>query len=756
MSLQNVKRHEHTCNKINQGGAGWVKKERSVFSQTLGLNCIIVGVIVICVILMSSGMRRTIQQQEEEICFEMLDDGMQRLSSQLQAIRDDIIMFRDSIYKENFTGLRRYDAVNLLKAKSSLVSIVNSNDLIYDIAYVYEDRDMVVTSSSIYYSIDDFLYFYSFEGMEDDRFYDYLDSDQTLATMRFLPCASADNMDKCRTDIAFCYAIPLDTERFSMRKGVAYVFVELEALTDIFISERLLPYASFYLYDYRSTDKATPLLEIAGDFGQRGYFEVMLINSLETLRAEIRISKEYLDVRMESTNRYLKWILIASVLSGIGTALWASYRQSLPMKQALRRLHDRGMLNARRKNEYSALMNSVDALLQEKETISRQLSGYQASLHQNLLDRLFSNNLLSYDNEEALRMELDNFPDRALIYCGRIFIPSADTNQSMEMTLVMVLEYLRKHLPASAVLHSTDTLTFGLIYPCEEDVFTAEEPLRRLLADIPQKFSARVILTLGGQCESMHQIGSCFDRAQAAYIQDEKYHLSDRLIIHPGDLSDQEQGLRLRMLQEIYQFMMAGDTDNAVAAMKRFYECPADALLITLKERYFLLRAYIMMAAREIAPEHPALEIRMPLPGRYPADQTRSLTDGIRQICGYVQGRQTGVQGDQCTVYTDYLRAHYSDPELCASSLANEFKVSEKYLFGLFKKKTGYSPTSFLHHIRMEEAVRLLIECNDTVQEISVRVGFANFGTFYKAFKREYGVAPGRYREMHQSHGNAT
>ncbi len=732
-----------------------MKRERSVFSQTLGLNCIIVSVIVICVILMSSGMRRTIQQQEEEICFEMLDDGMQRLSSQLQAIRDDIIMFRDSIYKENFTGLRRYDAVNLLKAKSSLVSIVNSNDLIYDIAYVYEDRDMVVTSSSIYYSIDDFLYFYSFEGMEDGRFYDYLDSDQTLATMRFLPCASADNMDKCRTDIAFCYAIPLDTERFSMRKGVAYVFVELEALTDIFISERLLPYASFYLYDYRSTDKATPLLEIAGDFGQRGYFEVMLINSLETLRAEIRISKEYLDVRMESTNRYLKWILIASVLSGIGTALWASYRQSLPMKQALRRLHDRGMLNARRKNEYSALMNSVDALLQEKETISRQLSGYQASLHQNLLDRLFSNNLLSYDNEEALRMELDNFPDRALIYCGRIFIPSADTNQSMEMTLMMVLEYLKRKLPPSAVLHSTDTLTFGLIYPCEGTVEEAETPLKEVLSEISQAFAARIVLISGGRCESMNQIGSCFERAQAVSLEGIRPPAADRLIIHPGDMSDREQGLRLRMLQEMHQFMISGDADQAIDAMKRFYGCPADSLLINLNERYSMLRAYIMMAAREIAPDAAGPEMTAQRCGRTLDEQTAALADGIRQVCGHVAERQASLQGDQCAAYTEYLKEHFMDPEMCATSLADEFRVSEKYLFGLFKKNTGYSPTSYLHHIRMEEAVRLLLSSDDTVQEISVRVGFANFGTFYKAFKREYGTAPGRYREMHQAQGGA-
>ena len=136
-------------------------------------------------------------------------------------------------------------------------------------------------------------------------------------------------------------------------------------------------------------------------------------------------------------------------------------------------------------------------------------------------------------------------------------------------------------------------------------------------------------------------------------------------------------------------------------------------------------------------------------------EQTAALADGIRQVCSCVTERQIALQDDRCTVYVNYLKERFMDPELCITSMANEFRVSEKYLFGLFKKNTGYSPTSYLHHLRMEEAVRLLKESSDTVQGISIKVGFANFGTFFKAFKREYGIAPGRYREMYQAQGKS-
>lgn len=79
--------------------------------------------------------------------------------------------------------------------------------------------------------------------------------------------------------------------------------------------------------------------------------------------------------------------------------------------------------------------------------------------------------------------------------------------------------------------------------------------------------------------------------------------------------------------------------------------------------------------------------------------------------------------------------------------MADEFQVSEKYLFTLFKKKTGHSPIRYLHSIRMKRAAELLCEDKMTVQQVCEAVGIPNLGTFQKAFKREYGVAPSRYRE---------
>ncbi len=727
------------------------RQSRPVFWRTLRLNFIIVLAITICLIGLSFSMRYALQANEEDGCAATLRFGLEQTSAQIQAASDSVIAFRESVTRTNAYGLRRYDAVNLLRARDALATIVSNNTLVGEVAYVYEDRDMVITSRSIYYSIDSFLKMYEIKGMDLSRFYDYVgDGAGKLAIFCYLPCESISSRDGGFIQTAFCCALPLDTEWHTTRKGVVYVFLKLDELLSVTISERIRPYAALYLYDRRGgNEHGVCLVNEEGAFSGGNSFTEDIVNSRGTLRAEIHISNRYIDGQMRIVNRYIVGILLAAMLAGVGMALWTAYRQYQPMNQAIRRLREQGLLILRDQDEYTALMDSMESLASEKESVSLQMNRYQASLHRNMLDRLFFGTALRRDMEETLRVELEDFPEKSLVYCGQIFIASSDRSLDLEMAAMMVVEYLSKHLPDGALLHSTDSMGFALIYPCEEGIEAAERELAALLDGVSERFAARVILTLGGFCEGMSRVGLLFERARnlAGLAQSSP----GQRIVHPEDVEDQDQSLRLRPLQMLHQFMAAGDSGNALEAMKSFFFCPADMMQINLRERYETLRTFVMVTAREVAPGMPPLQIRRDYASEGAGGQLTSLEAAVRAVCDAVNARQTDRENDQFREYAEYLRTHYQDPDMCAAMLANVFRVSEKAMFSLFKKRTGSSPTAFLHHFRMEEAARMLRECDDTAQKISMKVGFVNFGTFYKAFKREYGVAPGLYREIHQS-----
>lgn len=720
----------------------------AVFLRALRLNFILVAAIGVCLVLLSLRMSDSMRKNEMANCRSTLEYGLAQLDAQLESVSQNILSFRELIMEQSPDGLHRYDAVNLLKAKSTLENLVCNSPLVGEIAYVNEKRDMVVTSQSVFYSIDSFLKGYEITGMPTEPFYTYLLGNERLATVRFYPCTAVSGRYVPAFECAFCCSIPLDMDRYTTSKGVAFVFLRRQELTDLAVSEYIHPYASLHLYDNRA-GRGDVCLMSEMDALDDG-FETVLLNGSETLRAEIHVSNRYISEQMQSVNRFILGILAAVVGVGVAMALWTAYRQYLPMRNVIRSLREQNLLISSDRNEYTELLSSVSTLIDEKEIVAQMLDDYQESLQRNLLDRLFSNALLQQDVEVMLRMQMEEFPARFSVYCGRLFVGRADSNDTMQMTLVMMLDFLKRSLPANAILHSTDTTAFGLVYPCEDGVEAAEERLRQTLFQASERFSVHVLLVCGGVCESMSQIGACYEKAQMSPVRDYSQYLSEGVAILPLP-EEREQKIRIRQIQTLCQMITSGNADRAVEEMRAIYESTCGLERINTGERYTTLRACLLMTCPEIQEEMPYPEIPSFRTGMPRTKQLEALEKAVREMCAWVNDWQASAMDDRFGTFTDYIQANFADPELCVSSLANEFHVSEKYLYSLFKKKTGCSPTNYLHQIRMQEAAARLREGNDTVQDISAQVGFANFGTFYKAFKRTFGVAPGKFREQARS-----
>ncbi|QCK16606.1 helix-turn-helix domain-containing protein [Mangrovivirga cuniculi] len=60
----------------------------------------------------------------------------------------------------------------------------------------------------------------------------------------------------------------------------------------------------------------------------------------------------------------------------------------------------------------------------------------------------------------------------------------------------------------------------------------------------------------------------------------------------------------------------------------------------------------------------------------------------------------------------------------------------------LFKNQTGYTPAKYLEMIRISKSIEL-IRAKAPVREIAFDIGFNNYETFIRAFKKYSGIAPG-------------
>lgn len=82
-----------------------------------------------------------------------------------------------------------------------------------------------------------------------------------------------------------------------------------------------------------------------------------------------------------------------------------------------------------------------------------------------------------------------------------------------------------------------------------------------------------------------------------------------------------------------------------------------------------------------------------------------------------------------------------------AETLAKEVAMSRSAFVERFSALVGEPPIRYLTNWRLRTARRLLRESGVTITQLAHKVGYESEEAFGRAFKREFGISPGRWRD---------
>lgn len=98
----------------------------------------------------------------------------------------------------------------------------------------------------------------------------------------------------------------------------------------------------------------------------------------------------------------------------------------------------------------------------------------------------------------------------------------------------------------------------------------------------------------------------------------------------------------------------------------------------------------------------------------------------------------------------NYIKENFTQNDLTLNLIAEKLHISQSYLTRIIKQKTGVSFTDYLNKLRINMAIKLLLDNNRnyTINDIANMVGYSSQHYFSRAFKNYIGLSPNQYRNQ--------
>ncbi|MBO2944880.1 helix-turn-helix domain-containing protein [Paenibacillus sp. F411] len=302
----------------------------------------------------------------------------------------------------------------------------------------------------------------------------------------------------------------------------------------------------------------------------------------------------------------------------------------------------------------------------------------------------------------------------------------------------------------------------AIVYVLDEEVEHQIESATKVLLsatadNLLEEYDARVLFGIGGVTTSLMGIARAFEEAGQA-LQYGAVQKGQYLVWH-HHLPPYTLGYYYPLDHES-RLIHCVKNGNAPAMLRELRECSTQNLerrKLSVSERtqlYYEIRGTVMKLSQEI------LEAGHPHQGTLDEywllmDQQEN-TEGQFQVwetiftflCEIVNQKKTSQHHKLIDQIVAFIQKHYADFDLGLYRVASEFDLTEKYLSQFFKTHTGENFTNYVERIRMDQALELMKSTSLTIHEISSLIGYDQNNTFYRAFKRRFGVSPTTYRNQ--------
>lgn len=464
--------------------------------------------------------------------------------------------------------------------------------------------------------------------------------------------------------------------------------------------------------------------------------------SYSNLSAVAGISQTAFDNQLISIMRIIKFYIFATTLMVILMCLFFAFRQASFIRGIINAFSGKRKEHFRLRNEYSYIQSTVRAIADENRCNKETLKKMQEFAMNSLLERMLLYGI--YDEEEKLAIYkyAGSNLDRYCVVCVLI---DTDSNNERLILSNNIKSLFEQEYRMLVVCNGVAEINFIIL--SGENTFLDVERVVSFTKELTVHFASVTagVSSIGEGIEKVH-----------IYYQQVKNML--RQIFDPSERfvyfrKNSEYGKRkvfdANMSKQMFEFLSLGQKDRIEHLFGEIKQSLHSRVMTDEQEimqLFFEIKSPLDDVYTNVLNHYGNREIP-----RYSSDLSlNEMIDAFKEfaiyLCECILNRKTSKKEELKQKVAQYIQENFTNPNLCASVVADEFSISEKYVFTVVKEYTGKTFNEFLEGIRLDEARKYLSETNIAINKIATLVGFNTIDTFYKAFKRVYGIAPGKWK----------
>ena len=438
---------------------------------------------------------------------------------------------------------------------------------------------------------------------------------------------------------------------------------------------------------------------------------------------------------LQAVNRAIVMYLFAGLIGCLLLSAWMTLWDVRQLRPLLETLDDAELQNNRLLNDLLAQK------LRSHTHLVTELMKTRGELEHSRVEALLKTGALSGSAEEQKnireQMHLTDYNYLLLLSPQ----PREDAHVSEELRLMMISELVHQCYGRHQFVYNTTDGSVLVILTLETGTEAEQVRMCRQTEELYTRMNMTEPVILSGRFTKLEQLSSVYWQARnMAAFSDH----TQKVCYLNGESLMRVTTTDIIRLEQLNEYLLSGRVQEAQTLIGELFHVD-DLSPQNFQQAFYSVRGVLIAAAQKV--DCPEAAHLCTYDNRQSVQhQVQNLRDCCFEICSHVDSLKRSHNEELQQRIVAWLDENYARQDLNPARIAEQFQVSKKYVSQFLKDQTGKSYSEYVEDLRLTHAMQMLRETELGVTEISRACGFSTQNTFYKAFRRRFGISPSMAR----------